>query len=368
MTFYLANFFFFLGYSALLKLKGKEKILWWLSLVQFSFIEAFRASSVGTDTAAYSRTYYLVSRINGIDKYINGRISGLFAILSPVAHILPYSFMWSILTGIIINLLIWIYIRLDSKDYGLSVFLYLTCYFYYTSMNAGRQYIAIALSMITISFITRKKYLIAVPFFLLAIIIHAGGTIILSLAFGIYLISWNLKRYVAWLALCFISSFFIPFLQELFQLFFVDYAQYSYERAVSQGRMIYFNFFIFIFVMYSALVICHKDNGKIKISNFYSHSEDKNADFEIHYLWGLIILVSLQLVFCIMLPNHIFISRATEVFSVLSITLLPNILKEKTKISLVMKAILMIGTFGYMILRLYGNYGQIIPYKTFISY
>lgn len=77
-----------------------------------------------------------------------------------------------IVSAIIINVLIMLFIKENTKMFDLGYFLFITLYFYFTSFNIMRQWIAISIFLFSLKFIYQKKlwkYLVCI---LIASTIH----------------------------------------------------------------------------------------------------------------------------------------------------------------------------------------------------
>ncbi|WP_133969652.1 EpsG family protein [Eubacterium limosum] len=102
-----------------------------------TIIEGLRKASVGTDLETYIYTFQNL-------EYNKQYIESIFYYLMKIILFFsddPQSFIF--VTSFIINFGIFVFIYRESKIIWLSVFLYLTLFYWFASFNVIRQYIAI---------------------------------------------------------------------------------------------------------------------------------------------------------------------------------------------------------------------------------
>ena len=124
----------------------------WLAIacVILSLIEGLRDYTVGTDTVTY------VAHFLGNDtaKFETGfelftKAIRLFTD-NPTVYLLCIAF--------VINGLVARAIYKMSKDAAVSLFIYITLYFYFNAFNGLRQYMAVALLLTTYTFLHERKF------------------------------------------------------------------------------------------------------------------------------------------------------------------------------------------------------------------
>lgn len=98
-----------------------------------------------------------------------------------------------IISAIIINILIMLFIKENTDFYDLGYFLFIALYFYYSSFNIMRQWIAISIFLYSLKFIYNKKiikYLICVA---LASVFHKTALLTIPIYF-VFRMKINLKN------------------------------------------------------------------------------------------------------------------------------------------------------------------------------
>ena len=138
-----------------------------LCFVVLTFVSGLRGGNVGTDTNSYLNIF-LIS--NGLQ---NGhiRIEFLFYALNRIVGIFTDNPQWILLvSSAIISFNILSFIKNNSNDVCLSVFLYVCLFYYLASFNVMRQYIAISIILYSIKYIKDERFL---PF-LVSVIVAMG--------------------------------------------------------------------------------------------------------------------------------------------------------------------------------------------------
>lgn len=155
-VYYIGLFILTILWIVMVKEKGTENAerqgLWclcaWLIL---SLIEGLRSFDIGTDTSTYA---YLFAT-DGMDSFESG-----FQGLGKFIHVMTNDPTFFLLTiSLITNgLVIFSIYRISSQPY-ISVFCYMTLYYYFQSFNAMRQYIAIGMILVAYSFLRQSKFI-----------------------------------------------------------------------------------------------------------------------------------------------------------------------------------------------------------------
>jgi len=144
---------------------------WWCLSAWFilSIIEGLRSFDIGTDTSMYT---YLFS-IDGMNSFEPG-----FQLLGILVHLItddPTYFLLFI--ALITNgLIVYSVYKISSQPF-ISIFSYITLYYYFQSFNAMRQYIAIGVILVAYSFLRKNKILIYLIATLIAIFFHNSAIV-----------------------------------------------------------------------------------------------------------------------------------------------------------------------------------------------
>ena len=111
--------------------------------------------NVGTDYISYQQwfSYYLSHKLSLKNDEIG------FGVLIKVIQLVTLNpqFLF-LIVAIIINILIMIFIRKHTEFFELGYFLFIALYFYYSSFNILRQWIAIAIFLYAIRYIYNKNF------------------------------------------------------------------------------------------------------------------------------------------------------------------------------------------------------------------
>lgn len=366
MSFYLINFGMFLTYSAILHAAKRDKYVWWISLIQFALIAMLRDEHIGADTGTYCNVYMNMGRTNSLMQIFQAQMGGISLLFWPLRQILPYRWVWMVLSGLIPTVCVWIFVRDYSPNPFLSIYFYITCYYYFQAMNAGRQAIAMGFALMALSLIYKKHYLRSLIFSVAAILVHAGGAFVILLAYPVFMVHWTPKRYLIALGGSVLTSAAFIVLQNVFTRLFSYYENYSYTSWQSRGRMFWIYLLIAFFVVYAVLILIQKNKGRSVVRGFMPCAEyTDNSGTQV--VWGNAVLITFQLALCMILNRMLLVSRVTSLYMWLYILFIPQILSYKTRIRNIVMCVMMVGMFGQMLFRLSGNYSIICPYSTFLG-
>ena len=139
--------------------KSKEKYdnYNFIAFMSMFLVSALRNYTVGTDSEMYMNIFRKINTYTLDSSPIEIGYFFLNKILSFINIFGGYQIIF-IITSFIILFLIAKGIIKNSKRYELSVFLFITMYFYYNSFNQIRQYIAIAIMFYAIKYIFEKDF------------------------------------------------------------------------------------------------------------------------------------------------------------------------------------------------------------------
>ena len=156
------------------------------------------------------------------------------------------------------------------KYYELSVFLFITLYFYYSSLNLIRQWIAVSIILYAYKYIFQKnfkKYLILA---IIAILIHNTAIIAILLYFLINLDIRKLKSKIVLISIVLVSistEYILDLIFYFLSKFDIgDYYKYEFSKQLNQGAgSSYFIISLIVIIIYFLI------NKK----NIYNKSNDK---------------------------------------------------------------------------------------------
>lgn len=331
-----------------------------LSFFVIWFLMAFRASSIGTDTLAYTKYYEDIAGQNSLSdavslEYISGDVfKGISYMIGFVSQAPQFYIFW---TGTIISIGMAVYIYRTSHDPAFSTFLFLTLNLFFISMNTARQWVAIAIALNALYILYKNSKSI-------------WGWLLLGLAFGIHntiflffpavILSLLVKRYGLNK-----KSFFVMLvmLAPLLGLFFIDIEDLLFS---------YFpHYMMYVNIEYEDGLIGDTGNGKIIIEYifflgilfllfFKSRKKGITDDFVKALIPGAVFCVVLG----IMLSKNNMANRLLIPYQCLFLSIIPYTLSQYKGITrLVLHMVVCTGVIFSYFLWMNGNLGDIIPFQ-----
>src|SRR5690625_4593512 len=228
--------------------KLKDKIFLIISFLILTFISAFRGSEVGTDTENYIGIFRLYV-LGALDPHSETGFALLNQIISYIStH--PQSII--IVSSILINLGIMHFIYHNSKNAWLSVYLYITLFYYFFSFNLVRQFIAMSIVLFAWNFLKQGKVIRFILIVLLASTFHTTALIGLILIF-VYLGRRSLVLVPLIMLSAIVAVFGTNFIMGLVIDLFPRYATYYQNAEQSTGGImpvvLYFMIFIALYLL-----------------------------------------------------------------------------------------------------------------------
>lgn len=161
----------------------------WVPLFLLSIFAGIRSSKVGTDTAAYTALF----QMNFDPKYyeFNSDVEIGYQYFEYALLNLTHSYYWLFfVTAFFIFYCYFRIIKKFSKDYILSVFLFITMGIYTFSFNGLRQGIAMAIFSLSLPYLIEKKIINYFVFCILASLIHISALFMIPFYF---LVNLNIR-------------------------------------------------------------------------------------------------------------------------------------------------------------------------------
>ena len=319
---------------SILLFKQKNYTVAIIYLVTLLIIAGFRDQSVGTDTINYLEHYSHV--LNGLSL----RTEPLWTYLIKVIVYFGGDFQTLLLVSSFLTLLPIFYVIYKKSPYPLlSIFLYVSLYYYFYSFNIIRQCIAMSFGLLSISQLIDRKKISSLLFLILAFLFHYSSIILLPAFVFIHFFKSNKNIfYYLTLALSFISGLF-------FGSNLLDFAQkYIYSDYIIDyqlnllGNSIYLLIVNTVFVFVTIII------------------KEKDKWFHLFYMY--VILLNL-------LSRIPFGNRFSMFYGICSIIFIPlllknNRLKNKQEVFLVLVSVIVMALFTLFIN--WGN-GGILPYN-----
>lgn len=293
----------FLLFGSLRPEKNNKKIFIFSSILVV--ISGFR--SIGTDVINY-KNYFDYIDVYSLD---NSLYEKGYYLLNKLIHTIFGDFQFVLIfTSLFVVLVISKTILSLSVKPMLSLFFFVTFYFYFTSFNLIRQYIAMAIVFASVKFILRKQAYIFILLIFISSLFHTTSLFFIPFY-------WIVRRKIPdifyWIIFIFslVFSVFTPILISIISVIFPRlsyYSNYSLEGASA-------NFSILLTLMTFIMAkILYKKLIKI----------DENAYVYIN-------LVFFAMCFSILSRNNIMFFRISSYFYLFIILLLPIIFQALTK-------------------------------------
>lgn len=292
--------------STLFTMRVSMVVLTLLAVLPVWFITAFRYD-VGTDYLfTYTRRFYTIQ--NGEEKFTEPLFEWFYELLIWMKADVVWVF---IITGLVINLGVYVFCFKYSDNPVLSIVLYFVTTIFFSTLNNVRQFIAIIISMFGMY---QKKHLKAFLIFLVASLVHLSALVYFFIYIIIRLANYKLtrKKFII-ISLC--TFVLVPVLSRLF-VFIISVTKYKYflENYVDGN--------------YSLMEIII--NSVIYIMTLVYFDDEKHAD-DAEYK-GLALIQTFTLALCIMgvsLKMMELSGRLIRLCQIFQIVLIPKILKRE---------------------------------------
>ena len=154
--------------------KNKKNALF-ISIVFLTLISALRCYTVGVDTKTYISAYKLIG-LSPKWYYLDFRYEPGFYYLCKILNVFnsnPQTLI--IISSIFINFSVYTFIKKHSKNYMLSVLLYVIMNIFFSYMNVMREGLAISILLFGYEYLLEKKYVRYFLIILLASLFHTSA-------------------------------------------------------------------------------------------------------------------------------------------------------------------------------------------------
>lgn len=363
MTFYLANIFIIMCYSIFLNLyatsqygnvKKSNKIFMVMACIHLGLIMALRSVSVGTDTKLYSDLFEQISYADDIFNVIKS--APLYVVYNKAISLLFNNLQWIIVfNSLIIITGIGIFIYRNSPNVVMSIYYYITLYFYFNSFNISRQFIAIVLVANSYYYLKNNKTKKFILIIIAATLVHNTAIVSLIL-WPLKKIKWSNYKICLLAVVTTIAMFSYDKLLKVFLILFPRYLMYMGGGTFSladtgQGKKILVSLFYLLIVVLCMIFLRYKKNSEFLLV--------KNE------LYFLTAILTIAVVIGIVFYNNLLISRIEIYFSLFIIIYIPLFIQYIGKPKVILYYCLMIITAIPMLVQLNDNISGVLPYKFF---
>lgn len=265
----------FLQYSSIYLFNGKtivcgKRLYFAISIFLLAGIEGLRNITVGEDLVGYINWFYYYQQIDFAEKglFDFSSFEPGFIILNKIIGAISTSEQhFILLTSVIIVFLNLFFLYKNSKDFYLSVLLFMGFNHFFTSMVSLRQYLAIGIAMWCYPLIQRKMYSYALIIALIAVYFHQSS-VLLSFVLFIATILKNHRKIVLFLGCALMAS--LPFTSFVFSLLGTVFPKYvgSYSFSLgATGSIGYLRILYMLIELTLLFLLCF--NSRFKYENKY---------------------------------------------------------------------------------------------------
>ncbi len=321
----------------------------------FFLISGLRHVEIANDSFAYASSFKDLVIINSFWS-LEGRFEEGFQYLSKFIKIFISDdiTIYFILTSLIIQGFFARFIYKNSKIIWLSFFLFVTFRFYFFSVSAMRQGIALVICLYAYEFLKKEKYKYYIFFTLIAISFHYSAFIFLLFPI-LGKIKPSLRNILLTGVIVIIIFSLLGFIIDLFEsisTYGKDYIDQGlsneYSNRLGAVFIALFSFLMFLFVYKSKYLKTNKDNRIIR-----------------YELWG----VYVSFLIGILAIQFGILIRFYYYFGVFSIIMIPNVIsyykgREKIKLAILFWSII---SLAFIMIILYNKpeWYNFYPYKFF---
>lgn len=264
-------------------------------------------------------SYFSYLRKANVEQFFKFKLEFLYKLLNVViAKIWFNNRFFMCVIDIITTLGVYLFIKKYSKNYLITILLFVAIGTYYMQFFILRQAIAIGILIYSIKYIRNKKIFKFTLCVLIATLFHKTSAIFL-LAYFVCNIKFNLKYFVFWIGILIMTFIFKGIINNIFVRYV--YQKYSEIQTVGEG---YGRLIIFVGILSLAVFIDYfiKRRGKINKEKLISKRE---KDDEISIFYNLTLLTIL---FQIVTTQNDFFSRVANIFCIGPVILLPNVISQ----------------------------------------
>lgn len=368
LVYYASIIVYIFGYSLMalikrgLKLSGNFLFIS-LFVVVFGGVSASRATTVGTDTGTYGAIFTSIGSSYGSQTILSSKYP-LYELYNYLLYqISPNIQIITAANAIIIAIMIGKALSKLSISFFFSSLLYVVGYYYFQSMNIGRQFIAAALIMLGTAYLLEGRVKTFWLFEFLAVLIHSTA-LVGVLFFIVYIIHWSKKNIILFVTISLAFFSLLPKMMPLILKIFPSYALYDNESGAlslatqSNGGQTY------VYLLYLIIMVI----GTL-LSNNYAKFRDQKFIF-------LSLIMGLTIILGIVFSKQVLISRLVLYFSLFVVIYIPMVMQsiseaflqkpqEKLLVTSILNTAIIVIMLVPMTLQLTRNISGVVPYFVF---
>ena len=339
-----------------------------INLVLLCVVLSIRDYSVGADVSIYHNLFYQIGNATDWLTIINIVSNApIYSFLNKLISYLGGFRLLLIFEAVTLCIAVDKYTRDFSKNYILTIYCFISLFFYMHAFNLSRQFFSISFVLFAICFRRNSKKISSLIFFLLAIGVHSIALIALPL---LVLKPEEVTSRIFKFSIIFAAAgglgikFFLVPLINIFVSIFPRYSIYLGSFAVhnvfketSSGANFWLNLFYLLVAIFAITVQ----------SNIFSdiHVPEEDAGL-FRYLTFAVFMGA---VLGIAGGNNMAISRAIYFYQIHAIALIPNCLNlfKRYRVYWLFAYFLLLILIIPMAICLQKNMGEVIPYQTIWS-
>lgn len=326
--------------SKILKFKNKDIIFLNVAFIEMLLFLGFRDTTIGIDLQNYIPYFNIINGLN-LDNLFYLPLERGYVILNKLVGLVGGENVFLFVVAFISLLGVYYSIKKYSKNYMLSVFIYITFQFYIFIFSGLRQGIAFSIVWLSLKYVKERKLVKFILIVLLASMFHKTALIFLP----VYFIA-NKRitlKYVLLFLVVFISMLILKVQLVTFVTSFL-YSTYAVSNTSGGYSLLVLLFAVFVFF----ILIRNK-----KIENFRDND-----------IWFNMLIVAILIQTLASTQGNI--ARLTMYYSFSVVLLIPNVLdslKDK-KQKIFIEAIVYISLFIFYFISIQ-NEANYMPYKLF---
>lgn len=281
------------------------------ALISLIVVSGFRYK-VGTDYAQYSEIYTVFAPdCNPLEE----SEPGFMVLCKFLTNFSMDPQIMFLVTSIITNILIVITVKKYSTKFELSMFLYITTFIYYSTMNGLRQWMASAIVFAGYKYLINRDFKRYMIFVLIALTMHSSAIVMIPVYFVVNNDTFSKKNLLIVIGFVAATFFYEKFADILFGVIGnTSYGHYEEVMAPGGNGVNPLRFAVYL----APLLVSLKYHNKI------NPTKDRKIDIMIN-------LCVLDTLIWMLAMNNIFFARLTFYFDLYFLFLIPMIVSMDTK-------------------------------------
>lgn len=359
MIFYIVNLLFMLLYAVLICILRKNKIkrnktFLILACIHLGLIMALRSYNVGADTKTYAELFVKIATSYDFFSVIDS--APLYVLYNKgLSYISTNTQFIIIMNSLLIMVGMGIFLYRNSSNPIMSMYYFVTLYFYFRGFNIARQFIAIVIVINSYYYLKNQEYKKYFLLIFIATLVHNTAVVGLVL-YTLRRISWSNKRIGILAVVTTISMLSYEKILNIFLKIFPRYSMYMGGGTFNltdtgEGKKILVSIFYLGLVILCLLALKFKKNKDQLVKN------------EMYFLTAI---MTVAVVIGVLFYNNMLISRIEIYFSIFAIIYIPKIIdyiggREKVLLhygTMLVTAVPMLAQLSY-------NISRVVPYEAF---